>query len=111
MAEKISQNQGNQSTAQNPRDETTSPPPSPNSSSAAAVSIRPKPSFLPPWMRGVGQTYGAAIALVLLLLYNVFFTPYFMTIQTLNINLTQVSTIVIVATGMTLVIATGGIDL
>ena len=31
--------------------------------------------------------------------------------QTLNVNLTQVATIVIVAVGMTLVIATGGIDL
>ena len=35
----------------------------------------------------------------------------FATLQTLNVNLTQVCTIVIVAIGMTLVIATGGIDL
>ncbi len=68
-------------------------------------------TWLPPWVRSLGQTYGAAIALLLILLYNVFFTPYFVTMQTFNINLTQVSTIVIVATGMTLVIATGGIDL
>jgi simple sugar transport system permease protein/ribose transport system permease protein len=59
----------------------------------------------------VGQTYGALIALILLLLYNVAFTPNFLTRQTLNVNLTQVATIVIVATGMALVIATGGIDL
>jgi ribose transport system permease protein len=39
------------------------------------------------------------------------FTRNFATLQTLNVNLTQVCTIVIVATGMTLVIATGGIDL
>ncbi len=32
-------------------------------------------------------------------------------LQTLNVNLTQVCTIVIVGVGMTLVIATGGIDL
>src|SRR5919202_1135824 len=61
--------------------------------------------------RDVGQTYGALIALVVLLLYNIFFTPNFLTAQTINVNLTQVATIVIVATGMTLVIATGGIDL
>ena len=34
-----------------------------------------------------------------------------MSVQTLNVNLTQVATIVIVGVGMTLVIATGGIDL
>ncbi|WP_309668036.1 ABC transporter permease, partial [Tabrizicola sp.] len=46
-----------------------------------------------------------------LLLFNFAVTPNFATWQTLNVNLTQVSTIVIVAVGMTLVIATGGIDL
>ncbi len=61
--------------------------------------------------RGIGQTYGALIALIVLLLYNAFFTPNFLTAQTISVNLTQVATIVIVATGMTLVIATGGIDL
>jgi ribose/xylose/arabinose/galactoside ABC-type transport system permease subunit len=55
--------------------------------------------------------YGALIALALLIVFNVVFTRNFMTLQTLNVNLTQVSTIVIVAVGMTLVIATGGIDL
>ena len=38
-------------------------------------------------------------------------TPHFLTWQTLNVNLTQVATMVIVGVGMTLVIATGGIDL
>ena len=38
-------------------------------------------------------------------------TPHFASWQTLNVNLTQVATIVIVSVGMTLVIATGGIDL
>ena len=66
---------------------------------------------LPPRLAMILQRYGAVIALLLLLLFNAFFTPYFLTFQTLNVNLTQVSTIVIVATGMTLVIATGGIDL
>jgi ribose transport system permease protein len=55
--------------------------------------------------------FGTLGALLLLLLFNFAFTPNFATWQTLNVNLTQVATIVIVAVGMTLVIATGGIDL
>ena len=55
--------------------------------------------------------YGTFIALILLLIFNFALTPNFATMQTLNVNLTQVCTIVIVAVGMTLVIATGGIDL
>ncbi|KKC32469.1 ABC transporter permease [Devosia psychrophila] len=55
--------------------------------------------------------YGTVIALVLLIVFNLIFTTNFATLQTLNVNLTQVCTIVIVAVGMTLVIATGGIDL
>jgi galactofuranose transport system permease protein len=55
--------------------------------------------------------YGALLAFAALLLFNLVFTPNFATLQTLNVNLTQVAGIVIVATGMTLVIATGGIDL
>jgi ribose transport system permease protein len=55
--------------------------------------------------------FGAWIALALLILVNLAITPNFATWQTLNVNLTQVCTIVIVGVGMTLVIATGGIDL
>jgi ribose transport system permease protein len=55
--------------------------------------------------------YGTLIALLLLILFNLLFTRNFTTLQTLNVNLTQVCTIVIVAVGMTLVIGTGGIDL
>ena len=55
--------------------------------------------------------YGALLALGLLVVFNLLFTPNFVSWQTLNVNLTQVAGIVIVATGMTLVIATGGIDL
>ncbi len=55
--------------------------------------------------------YGTLIALLLLIVFNLFFTRNFATVQTLNVNLTQVCTIVIVAVGMTLVIGTGGIDL
>jgi ribose transport system permease protein len=57
------------------------------------------------------RRYGAVAALLLLVLFNLAFTPNFATLQTFNVNLTQVCTIVIVAVGMTLVIATGGIDL
>ena len=55
--------------------------------------------------------YGNIVALVILILFNLLFTPNFATWQTLNINLTQVSTILIVAIGMTVVIGSGGIDL
>ncbi|MBG1232506.1 ABC transporter permease [Aestuariivirga litoralis] len=51
------------------------------------------------------------VALVALIAFNLVFTNHFISIQTLNVNLTQVATIVIVGVGMTLVIATGGIDL
>ena len=57
------------------------------------------------------QRYGVAIAAVLLILFNLAFTPNFATSQTLAVNLSQICTIVIVGVGMTLVIATGGIDL
>ena len=50
-------------------------------------------------------------ALLALILFNVFFTNHFVSWSALDINLTQVAGIVIVGVGMTLVIATGGIDL
>ena len=62
-------------------------------------------------LRGFGQAYGALAALGLLVLYNVLFTRDFLSLNALYVNLTQVAPIVIVAVGMTLVIATGGIDL
>ena len=62
-------------------------------------------------VRDLGQTYGAAAALALLVLYNAIFTDRFLTTDSIYVNLTQVAPIVIVALGMTLVIATGGIDL
>jgi ribose transport system permease protein len=55
--------------------------------------------------------YGTFAAFIALLIFNAAVTPHFLSWQTLNVNLTQVATTVIVATGMTLVIATGGIDL
>jgi len=58
-----------------------------------------------------GPTAGALIALIVLIALNALFTPNFATgANALNI-LWQVSSVVLVAVGMTLVIATGGIDL
>ena len=54
---------------------------------------------------------GALVALALLLIFNAVFTRDFLTLQTLNVNLSQVAQIVVVAMGMALVVATGGIDL
>lgn len=70
----------------------------------------PSPDFLRPWRKYL-LDHGALLALVLLVIYNLLFTPSFLSLQTLNVNLTQITTIVIVGVGMTLVIATGGIDL
>jgi ribose transport system permease protein len=55
--------------------------------------------------------YGVYAAILLLVLYNVFFTPNFLTWSNLRIQLIQVAPIVIVALGMALVIGTEGIDL
>jgi ribose/xylose/arabinose/galactoside ABC-type transport system permease subunit len=57
------------------------------------------------------RRYAALTALLALLAFNFAYTPNFASWQTINVNLTQVAEIVIVAVGMTLVIATGGIDL
>ena len=57
------------------------------------------------------QRSSALIALLVLVLFNVATTPNFLSLATLNINLTQTATIVIVGIGMTFVIATRGIDL
>ena len=55
--------------------------------------------------------HGGLIALGLILVFNILVTPNFLQAQTLAVNISQVATIAIVAMGMTLVIATGGIDL
>jgi len=58
-----------------------------------------------------GALGGTLLSLAALILFNLVATPHFTSLQTLYVNLTQVTTIVIVAVGMTMVIATGGIDL
>ena len=54
---------------------------------------------------------GLLVALGVLIALNVAMTPNFLNMQTLAVNVSQVATIAIVALGMTLVIASGGIDL
>jgi galactofuranose transport system permease protein len=54
---------------------------------------------------------GVYIALVLLVLFNLIFTTNFATIGTIFGLLSQATPVVLVALGLTLVIATGGIDL
>src|ERR1041385_495061 len=56
-------------------------------------------------------TYGALAALVLLLVVNSISPPNFFAVNNFRNILLQVAPTVLVATGMTLVIATGGIDL
>jgi ribose/xylose/arabinose/galactoside ABC-type transport system permease subunit len=75
------------------------------------VTAAARPISLP--SRGVlsGPTAGAVIALVLLIALNAVFTPNFATAANAVNILWQVSSVVLVAVGMTLVIATGGIDL
>lgn len=83
--------------------DTATTPPTP-----AALTRRPG---RPGRWRNAGQRYGAPLACILLFILNCFFTPHFLSLRTLGINLQQMSTITIVAVGMTLVIGTGGIDL
>ena len=77
------------------------------SAAEGAASRRKLPFNLASWL----SRYGTFVALILLIVFNALATPNFLSLQTFNVNLTQVATIVIVAVGMTLVIATGGIDL
>jgi galactofuranose transport system permease protein len=60
--------------------------------------------------RGIAIQREIAV-LVAMIVFNLIFTQHFLSLQTFNVNLTQVVTIVIVGIGMTLVVATGGIDL
>jgi len=59
----------------------------------------------------LAPTYGAVVALLLLVVANMLFTPNFAAASNLWTILQQISTTVLVAMGMTLVISTGGIDL
>lgn len=54
---------------------------------------------------------GVYVALAAIILYNVFFTPRFVTLDNLNVQLVLVTRIVVVSLGMAMVIGTAGIDL
>jgi ribose transport system permease protein len=54
---------------------------------------------------------GVYVALLLLILYNVAFTPYFNRVATVQTLMAQVPAVLIVSLGMLMVIGTGGIDL
>ncbi|WP_436521352.1 ABC transporter permease [Actinoplanes sp. HUAS TT8] len=68
---------------------------------------RPRLTFNPAWL----PRYGVYAAILLLIVFNVAFTPYFLTLSNLRIQLIQAAPVVIVALGMALVIGTEGIDL
>ncbi|MBN3760008.1 ABC transporter permease [Burkholderia sp. Ac-20365] len=75
----------------------------------AAASASPDPSTVKKKRRITIQR--EIVVLLAMLVFNLLFTQHFWSLQTFNVNLTQVVTIVIVGIGMTLVVATGGIDL
>ena len=59
----------------------------------------------------IGQDYGALIALAVLILFNLIFTRQFNSVIAITDLLVHVAPILILGVGMTLVIATGGIDI
>jgi galactofuranose transport system permease protein len=64
------------------------------------------------WRRFIpGPAYAALGALIVLVVANALFTPHFASASNLWNVLLQVSTVVLAAVGMTMVISTGGIDL
>ena len=64
------------------------------------------------WRPRVGlRTHGVYVALVVMIVFNLLFTPNFATLSNVRLQLVQVTPVVIVALGMALVVATAGIDL
>jgi galactofuranose transport system permease protein len=85
---------------------------SPDVRTPGSAALPVAPAGTPGWSApALLRNYSSLLALAALVLFNVIFTPNFLSLGTFNANLTQVATIVIVAVGMTFVIATGGIDL
>ncbi|MDT0300734.1 ABC transporter permease [Streptomonospora wellingtoniae] len=60
-----------------------------------------------PWL----QEYGVYIGVAALLVFNVAFTPHFLSLENFRTQAVQVTPVLILSLGMALVIATGGIDL
>jgi ribose/xylose/arabinose/galactoside ABC-type transport system permease subunit len=78
----------------------------------ATTAARPRPGGgAAGWWSALGPTGGAAAALAVLVIANALFTPNFATAGNLENVLLQVSVTLLVAVGMTYVIATGGVDL
>src|SRR3982750_314108 len=75
---------------------------------AATIKPAPKTGFR---IGDYAPTYGALAALILLLLINVVLTPNFAAYDNFRNILVQVTPTMLVATGMTFVIATGGVGL
>ncbi len=67
--------------------------------------------IVPHNLRTIGQDYGAMIALIVLIIFNLFFTRQFTSAIAITDLLVHVTPTLILGVGMTLVIATGGIDI
>jgi ribose transport system permease protein len=64
------------------------------------------------WRSRIGlRTHGVYAALGVVIAFNLMFTPNFATMNNFRLQLVQVTPVVIVALGMAIVVATGGIDL
>ena len=72
-----------------------------------ALAARTLPRLRPGWM----QDNGVYVALAAILVFDLFFTSNFVTVDSLRTQLVQVVPVVIVGLGMALVIGTEGIDL
>ena len=59
----------------------------------------------------ISRKYGALIVLILMILINVVVTPNFLRINTMWNIMIQAFSVIVISMGMTLVIATGGIDI
>lgn len=66
---------------------------------------------IPSNVQNLAKNYGPLGALIVLVIFDIFFTRNFLSPSAINLNLIQVAPILIIAVGMTLVIATGGIDI
>ncbi|WP_372669554.1 ABC transporter permease [Amycolatopsis kentuckyensis] len=75
--------------------------------SSATLTRTPDRAKVTAWL----QNYGVYLAVVVLLLFNVFFTENFLSAANFRTQLVQAAPVCIVALGMALVIGTEGIDL
>ncbi|MUL44302.1 ABC transporter permease [Streptomonospora sp. PA3] len=57
------------------------------------------------------QEYGVYVGVAALLVFNIAFTPHFLSVENFRTQAVQVTPVLILSLGMALVIATGGIDL